>query len=157
MLYCVHFNGILLEVLEENGIILKTQIKHKCESARNKVLEDAILSFGRGNKDIIKYYLDANENLKIIYRKALEIPFGKVISYGGLSKAIFGNTHHSRFVGYAMHVNPLPAIVPCHRVIMSNGKIGGFSSNVQNKIKMLEAEGIKIENDRIASLYFANL
>ncbi len=157
MIYCAYLNGVHLKVFEESNIIVNIKIVDRCMGVQNKILEKAILSFCKGNRNAVKYYLDVHENLKIIYRKAQEIPFGKVISYGGLSKAIFGNMHYSRFVGYAMHVNPLPIIIPCHRVVRSNGEVGGFSSGTGNKIKMLEAEGVKITNGRIGSIYFTDL
>ena len=154
---CVIFQGIPLKVYKNGGVISKIEIVKKCFKEKNIDLQKKLTSFWRGDNNSIKYFLDASEELKIIYRKAQEIPFGKVSSYGAISRAIFGDTRHSRFVGYAMHINPLPIIVPCHRVIKTDGEIGGFGSGVQNKIKLLKAEGVKVNNGRVTAIYFTDL
>jgi len=70
-----------------------------------------------------------------------DIRFGETISYGGLAKEI-GRAGAARAVGGALARNPLPLIVPCHRVVRSDGKIGGFSAagGTTLKKKMLELE-----------------
>ena len=151
---CAILQSIPLKIYENNGVIVKIEIVKKCFKEKNRDLQKKLTSFWRGNDSAIRYFLDVNEELKIIYRKAQNIPFGSVSSYGRISKAVFGDTRHSRFIGYAMHMNPLPIIVPCHRVIRSNGELGGFGSGTQNKIKLLRAEGVKINNGRIAPVYF---
>ncbi len=71
------------------------------------------------------------------------IPFGKVISYGDLAAAI-GNPRAARAVGSAMSRNPLLIIVPCHRVIAGNGRIGGWSGPLGIKEKLQVLEGISL-------------
>jgi methylated-DNA-[protein]-cysteine S-methyltransferase len=156
-MHCILFQGIPLRVFEDNGIVVRIEFVEKCVSRADKSMQRKLISFWKGNKDSIKYTFNVKEQLKIIYRKAQEIPFGKVASYCDISRSIFGDTSYSRFVGYAMHVNPLPIIVPCHRVIKGDGKLGGFGSGLKNKVRLLEAEGVKIENGRVASVYFARL
>ena len=70
-----------------------------------------------------------------------EIRFGETISYGRLAARI-GRPSASRAVGGVMAKNPLPLIIPCHRVVCANGKIGGFSTagGVLLKKRMLELE-----------------
>ncbi len=70
-----------------------------------------------------------------------DIRFGETISYGGLAKET-GRAGAARAVGGALAKNPLPLIVPCHRVVRSDGKIGGFSAagGITLKKKMLELE-----------------
>lgn len=67
------------------------------------------------------------------------IPYGRTKSYGWVAKklAIPGG---SRPVGQALKRNPLPVIIPCHRIIKSNGKIGGFSEGIVVKKKLLDME-----------------
>ncbi len=84
-----------------------------------------------------------------VYSLAKQIPEGKVSTYGYIAKAL--NTKAFRAVGNAMHNNPYAPVVPCHRVVESTGKIGGFASGVMNKIKMLEKEGIKVKNSKIVN------
>ena len=83
-----------------------------------------------------------------IYKKLLEVPKGKVTTYGELSKAV-GIKNGQRFVGNVMNKNPYPAIVPCHRVVMSTGKVGGYAYGEHIKTKMLNDEGIQIKDGKI--------
>ena len=83
-----------------------------------------------------------------VYKKLLEVPKGKVTTYGDLAKAI-GLKNGQRVIGKIMNKNPYPAIIPCHRVIKSDGKIGGYAWGEKVKAKMLSNEGIKIKNGKI--------
>lgn len=83
-----------------------------------------------------------------VYKKLLEVPEGKITTYGELAKAI-GLKNGQRVIGKIMNKNPYPAIVPCHRVIKSDGKIGGYAWGEKVKAKMLSNEGIKIKNGKI--------
>ena len=76
-----------------------------------------------------------------------KVPKGRVTTYKALAHAL--NTKAYRAVGNAMNKNPYAPVVPCHRVINSNGELGGFASGINNKIKLLEKEGIAIENNKI--------
>lgn len=82
-----------------------------------------------------------------IYAKLRKVPKGQVTTYKDLAKAV--NSKAYRAVGTAMNKNPYAPKVACHRVINSDGKIGGFASGTRNKIKMLKQEGIEIKNNRV--------
>ena len=86
-----------------------------------------------------------------IYKKLLEVPKGQITTYGELAKAV-GLKNGQRVVGKIMNKNPYPVIVPCHRVVMSTGKIGGYAYGEDIKIKMLNDEGIEIQNGKIVDL-----
>jgi len=86
-----------------------------------------------------------------IYKKLLEVPKGQITTYGELAKAV-GLKNGQRIVGKIMNKNPYPLIIPCHRVVMSTGKIGGYAYGEHIKIKMLNDEGIKIKNGKIMDL-----
>lgn len=81
------------------------------------------------------------------YKVLKKVPKGKVTTYKEIARAL--NSKGCRAVGNAMNKNPNAPIVPCHRVIKSDGKISGFASGVDKKIKMLKSEGIEIKNGRI--------
>ncbi|MFZ0184698.1 MAG: MGMT family protein [Nitrosotalea sp.] len=83
-----------------------------------------------------------------VYRKLLQVPKGKVTTYSELAKAV-GLKNGQRTIGRIMNKNPFPVIVPCHRVILSNGKIGGYAWGEKIKTNMLSKEGIKIKNGKI--------
>lgn len=88
---------------------------------------------------------------KKIYKKLLEVPKGKITTYGELAKAV-GLKNGQRAVGKIMNKNPYPVIIPCHRVIKSDGKIGGYAYGEKIKSNMLSKEGIKIQNGKILDL-----
>ena len=85
---------------------------------------------------------------KKIYKKLLQVPSGKITTYGELSRAI-GLKNGQRVIGRVMKNNPFPVIVPCHRVVKSNREIGGYAFGVDIKRNMLTKEGICIKNNRI--------
>jgi methylated-DNA-[protein]-cysteine S-methyltransferase len=85
---------------------------------------------------------------KKIYKKLLEVPEGKITTYGELAKAV-GLKNGQRAVGRIMNKNPYPVIIPCHRVVKSDGKVGGYGYGQDVKINMLTKEGIKIKDDKI--------
>jgi len=75
------------------------------------------------------------------------IPKGKVTTYKLLSEKL--NTRAYRVVGTALHNNKNSIIIPCHRVVNSDGFIGGYAKGIKEKIKLLKKEGIKIKNKKI--------
>jgi methylated-DNA-[protein]-cysteine S-methyltransferase len=96
--------------------------------------------------------LDDNENLaqntikdSDVYELLLKIPAGKVSTYGDLAKAL-GNPLASREIGRILGRNPNPVKVPCHRVVMSDGKVGGYAYGGDRKRELLEKEGISFDN-----------
>jgi methylated-DNA-[protein]-cysteine S-methyltransferase len=74
-----------------------------------------------------------------VWHHLLDIPFGETISYGQLAHRI-GNPNASRAVGLANGSNPIPIIIPCHRVIGSNGKLTGYGGGLPIKEKLLALE-----------------
>jgi len=76
---------------------------------------------------------------KRVWKALLTIPYGETMSYGELAKKI-GEPKAVRAVGAANGQNPIPIIVPCHRVIGSDGSLTGFGGGLENKKKLLELE-----------------
>jgi methylated-DNA-[protein]-cysteine S-methyltransferase len=74
-----------------------------------------------------------------VWDNLCDIPYGETISYGELAKRI-GNPNASRAVGLANGSNPIPIIIPCHRVIGSNGKLTGYGGGLPIKEKLLALE-----------------
>ena len=83
-----------------------------------------------------------------VYTKLLDVPKGQITTYGDLAKAV-GLKNGQRIIGKIMNKNPYPVLVPCHRVVMSTGKIGGYAYGEHVKMKMLSDEGIDITNGQI--------
>lgn len=85
---------------------------------------------------------------KKIYEQVKKIPEGKVASYGQIA-LLAGNPRWSRVVGYALHNNPEPGIIPCHRVVMKDGRVSpGFAFGGESVQRdMLLAEGVEFIDD----------
>ena len=86
-----------------------------------------------------------------VYRIVEKIPRGKVLSYGDVARLI-GSPRASRQVGWALHCNPRPGEIPCHRVVFSDGSVSsGFAfGGPQVQRALLEAEAVKFgENGKI--------
>ncbi|MBS3159704.1 MGMT family protein [Candidatus Woesearchaeota archaeon] len=82
-----------------------------------------------------------------IYKLISNIPKGRVTTYKEIAMAI--NTKAYRWVGQVLKKNPYAPRIPCHRVVCSNGFIGGFATGTEKKIELLEKEGIIIKNNKI--------
>jgi methylated-DNA-[protein]-cysteine S-methyltransferase len=74
-----------------------------------------------------------------VWKQLQAIPYGKTISYGELARRV-GNPKASRAVGSANGKNPIPIVIPCHRVIAAGGKLGGFGGGLPTKEKLLALE-----------------
>ena len=85
---------------------------------------------------------------KRVYKKLSQIPKGKITTYGELAKAV-DLKNGQRVIGRIMNKNHFPVIIPCHRVVNSDGKIGGYSYGEKVKTKMLSQEGLEIKNGKI--------
>jgi methylated-DNA-[protein]-cysteine S-methyltransferase len=89
------------------------------------------------------FSLDICLNVTPFQKKVLtalrRVPYGQTISYGELAKKI-GNPKASRAVGQANARNPIPIVIPCHRVIGSNGKLTGFGGGIEVKQALLDLE-----------------
>lgn len=79
---------------------------------------------------------------KSVWNELRNIPYGETASYSDIAKRI-GRHNAYRAVGNACNANPLPLIIPCHRVVASNG-IGGFGGGLTLKRKLMSIEGIEI-------------
>lgn len=85
---------------------------------------------------------------KRLFNFVIKIPKGKVTTYGELAKVLKTSP---RAVGQALKANPFPVKIPCHRIVKSDGGLGGYfgKSGSSRKRKLLEGEGIKIKEDKI--------
>lgn len=81
------------------------------------------------------------------YALLLKIPKGRVSTYKAIATAL--NCRAYQAVGNAMNQNPNPINVPCHRVVNSDGRLGGYAFGVARKIKLLTQEGIVIQDGKV--------
>lgn len=91
--------------------------------------------------------------MRLLDKKVLslvaKIPKGKVMTYGAIAR-IAGTS--PRAVGRVLGANPRPIIVPCHRVVRSDGSLGGYSGGIRKKVELLKKEGIEIKKNKIINL-----
>lgn len=74
-----------------------------------------------------------------VWEKLIEVPFGEVVTYGELAK-LAGHEGAARAVGTAMNQNPLPIVIPCHRVLPADKSLGEYNSGPQRKMWLLQHE-----------------
>ena len=79
-----------------------------------------------------------------VWRELRRIPYGCTVSYGEIARRI-GSPKGSRAVGQANHCNPIPILIPCHRVIAARGGLGGYGGGPDLKIRLLRLEGVPLE------------
>ena len=81
-----------------------------------------------------------------VYDILVKIPEGKVTTYGDIAK-VLGKPGASRAIGRILNKNPNPIVVPCHRVVMSDGSIGGYAFGKTRKKELLIKEGLRFAGD----------
>ena len=87
---------------------------------------------------------NASDFATAVYRALMRVPFGQVLTYGQLAHRAGFSSRHARAVGQVMNKNPFPLFVPCHRVVASDHRLGGFGAGLPVKVKLLEHEGISV-------------
>lgn len=105
-----------------------------------------VMRITKDSKNIIKKSIKDSD----VYDLLLQIPAGKVSTYGDLAKAL-GNPSSSRIIGRILGKNPNPIKVPCHRVVKSDGKVGGYFYGSDKKKELLEKEGISFTNGIVSN------
>lgn len=85
---------------------------------------------------------------KKVYEATKKIPCGRVSTYAEIARAI-DNPAAVRAVGTALNKNPFAPVVPCHRVVRTDGTLGGFESGPMNKIVTLKSEGVEVVDNNI--------
>jgi methylated-DNA-[protein]-cysteine S-methyltransferase len=100
---------------------------------------------------------DQDAFFKEIYAAARQVGWGRTTTYGSLAKEVGAGPEAARDVGEAMARNPVPLIIPCHRVLAAGGQVGGFSApgGAAAKRRMLALEGVRLEPPSPAQQSFA--
>lgn len=124
---------------------------------QDKFIISALPIFVKSKKWLEKYFegkkvegkdipisLQGSEFCQKVWKKLLEIGYGKTISYSTLAQELgLQNPYCARAVGRAVGQNPIPIIIPCHRVIGKNGNLTGYSGGIDKKVFLLSLEGYK--------------
>ena len=119
-----------------------TPLRGNCEET--KILQQTrqeILEYLHGSRKVfsVPYKMNGTSFQQKVWQTLLQIPYGKTWSYKELAESI-NNPGAFRAIGMANHCNPLPIIIPCHRVISNTGDIGGYNGGVDIKKKLLDIE-----------------
>jgi len=102
----------------------------------------------KSEADVIRFLADRSEFERAVYVACFRIPKGKVITYGRLAAKV-GRPGASRAVANAMHNNPLYPIVPCWRVVKSDGGFGGEKAAAAGRRKHVEDDGVHVEGGKV--------
>ena len=78
-----------------------------------------------------------------VLRELALVPFGEVTTYGALAAKV-GKPSAARAIGGAMNRNPIPIVLPCHRVIGANGSLTGYAGGLDRKVQLLRLEGVTL-------------
>ncbi|KOX34108.1 MULTISPECIES: methylated-DNA--[protein]-cysteine S-methyltransferase [unclassified Streptomyces] len=89
----------------------------------------------------LDWSLTSGFNRQVLRELATGVPYGTVVGYGELARRV-GQPGAAQAVGAAMGSNPLPVVVPCHRVVESDGGLGGFGGGLETKRQLLALEGV---------------
>jgi len=151
------FNGITLDVISSprgiRNILINSPIVNKDQPNVTKLKQDDPYMFGSFNQ-LREYFslgrktfdlpmeIIGTDYQKRVWKELLKIPYGETISYKNLALRL-GNLKTIRAAAKANGANPLPIIIPCHRVIGSDGKLVGYGGGLMVKAKLLELEGSK--------------
>ncbi|WP_282014548.1 methylated-DNA--[protein]-cysteine S-methyltransferase [Marinifilum flexuosum] len=110
--------------------------------------KEQLLAYFNSNLVQFELQLDPDGTVfqKQIWKQLEEIPFGETKSYQDIANAI-EKPNACRAIGMANSKNPIPIIIPCHRVIGKNGKLTGYAGGLDIKAKLLQIEGIDLGND----------
>jgi methylated-DNA-[protein]-cysteine S-methyltransferase len=99
-------------------------------------------------EDVIRFLSHKTTFERTVLVATFKIPKGKVSTYKRIAEKI-GKPKAHRAVANALHKNPLHPIVPCHRVVRSDGRFGGEKKAAQSRMKLVKEEGVPIENSKV--------
>ncbi len=133
-----------LSITEENNFVTNISWKNEGDKKKTQIILELQEYFmkKRQNFDVKIKFKTGTSFQKRVWKELLNIPYGTIVTYGDIAKKLNSSP---RAVGGAVGANPIPIIVPCHRVMGANSKLTGFSGGegLPTKIKLLMLENIK--------------
>jgi methylated-DNA-[protein]-cysteine S-methyltransferase len=150
-IYCDFYKApfcILKISANDKGVFLIEFVKKTGRAKENKITKIAkkeIDGYFNNKIKVFNFPIDLNLSgfQKLVYNYIKKIPYGQVKTYKDVAKGI-GKKKASRAVGQALGRNPLPLYFPCHRIVKSDGTLGGFSGGKNLKENLIKMEGIKL-------------
>jgi methylated-DNA-[protein]-cysteine S-methyltransferase len=153
LLCLVGENGAVIRIEFENGRE-KQRLAREMESRGIRLVEDAERT-AEVRRQLEEYFAGRRQTFdlplapegtpfeKTVWEELRRIPFGETRSYAEVARAI-GRPGAARAVGRANGANPIPVVVPCHRVIGADGSLTGFGGGLDAKARLLELEGLAL-------------
>ncbi len=143
------------------GLWIKNQKYYPNSLAENSILKDELPLFYDVKNWLDSYFSGQNPNIlnlplapvgsdfsKEVWRIIKKIPYGETLSYGEIAKEISLKNNNknvsAQAVGGAVGRNPISIIIPCHRVLGSNGSLSGYAGGIEKKIKLLQIEKVNV-------------
>lgn len=120
------------------GELFEEGVSPRLEAARRQLLD-----YLNGNRNAFNVPLDLSRGTPFqrrVWRVLQRVPYGKLRSYQWIASRV-GGRHYARAVGSAVGANPLPVVIPCHRIVAQDASLGGFSCGLPMKRKLLTLEG----------------
>ena len=141
-------DGIALPKPSKRAIetVLRDQSHEPFQSGASPRLEAArrqLLDYLAGKRDTFNVALDLSNGTAFqrqVWRVLQRVPYGKLRSYQWIAARV-GGPQYARAVGNAVGANPIPIVIPCHRIVAQDATLGGFSGGVSMKRKLLSLEG----------------
>lgn len=99
-------------------------------------------------EDVRRFLSDKTKFEKEVLVATFRIPHGKVSTYKRIAEKV-GKPRAHRAVANALHKNPLHPVVPCHRVVRSDGRFGGEKNAADSRRKLVEKEGVPVKNGKV--------
>lgn len=171
--YTTHFEsspcGPLLVVVADDGALLHieflkqrapAEVIDKLERSLHASIEESSERTGRAREQLAEYFEGERKDFdfelrpagtdfqKQVWDELCKIPFGGLTTYGEVARTI-GRPNSSRAVGRAVGTNPIPVVIPCHRVIGKDRSLTGFGGGIPAKIALLGIEGLEVESGRV--------
>ena len=141
--------GVLEIICEKDALISLKRVENivtntNIETAFTEKIKTQLDEYFSGKRKLfdIKINLEGTAFQKLIWNELKKIPYGETKSYSEIAESI-RNKNSQRAVGSACDKNPIAIIIPCHRVISKNGKLGGFAYGTDIKQKLLKLENYK--------------
>lgn len=113
------------------------------ESARLEAARHQLLGYLTGKREMFDLPIDLSRGTPFqrqVWRTLQRVPYGKLRSYQWVAVRV-GGRRYARAVGNAVGANPLPIVIPCHRIVAQDASLGGFSGGLPTKRKLLTLEG----------------
>ncbi len=123
---------------------LPDELKYSPSELKEEVIQIREYFAGKREYFNLRVYLKGSGFQTAVWRELANVNYGETVSYTELAR-LAGNKKAFRAAATCCAVNPVPIIIPCHRVIAKDGSIGGFGGGLRMKRKMLEIENIKLK------------